>query len=152
MKNRFAKKVDRSQSGIVKALRKIGAQVIVTNYGQDFPDLLCGYGGHWKLLEVKEPDGDVSRGQLEFIRDSTGYVQIVTNDNEAINAMFPGCEGFNRYEKNKITEWLIRNPNQETIRVQKLLTMIGRLEKKSGSRGSEKRKSTYSPPVIENCS
>lgn len=125
MKSRFAKRVDRSQSGIVQALRKMGAQVEVTNMGNDFPDLLCGMFWQWKLLEVKELDGHFSRGQLKFLRQALGPVDIVTSEHDAYLSI-QGFRIITPEQQGSITEWLIRNPNQETIRVQKLLKLIGR--------------------------
>lgn len=127
MKNRFAKKVDRSQPQIVKALRKYRAQIIVTNMGDDFPDLLVGRRAlGWKLLEVKELDGSFSRGQLKFLAEAYCPVDIVTSQYDAIVSLTVG-----RYltmtEQARISAWLLTNPNQETIRVQKLLKIIGRI-------------------------
>lgn len=127
MKNRFAKRTDRSQSGIVKEMRKYRAQVIVTNMGDDFPDLLVGRRAQgWKLTEVKELDGCFSRGQLKFLAEAHGAVDIVTSKEDAIISL----KVYRRLtvdEQARISAWLLTEPNQETIRVQKLLKIIGRI-------------------------
>lgn len=138
MQNRFAKKVDRSQSAIVKAFRSAGTQVVVTNSGNDFPDLLVCKKS-WKLVEVKEPDGSFSRGQLVFLATATGPVDIVVGEDDAMMSLKED-RFLSPNEQGRIGIWLATN-DQETISVQKLLTMIGRLEKKSGKGGSERRKS-----------
>jgi len=62
---RFAKKRDSNESVIVQALEKAGAVV----FKLDRPvDLLVGYGGLWRVLEVKRPKGAVGEGQEAFMR------------------------------------------------------------------------------------
>jgi hypothetical protein len=51
----FAKKVDKNQKDVVKALRSMGATVFLLHtVGGGIPDLLCTYQGHTILLEVKD--------------------------------------------------------------------------------------------------
>ena len=51
----YAKKVDKNQKDVVKALRDYGAQVFhLHTQGGGIPDLLCTYQGHTILLEVKD--------------------------------------------------------------------------------------------------
>ena len=55
MTKRYAAKVDRNQSEIVDALRKVGATVQpLHTVGKGCPDLLVGFRGRNILLEVKD--------------------------------------------------------------------------------------------------
>lgn len=100
--------------------------------GLDFPDLLIGRRSFgWKLVEVKEADGHFSRGQLKFLANAHGPVDIVTGEDDAILSTTEGRQ-LTTDQQAKISVWLIANPNQETIRVQKLLKLIGRTKEKSG--------------------
>jgi Holliday junction resolvase len=52
---RTAAKVDRNQSEVVDALRKVGASVqSLASIGKGCPDLLVGYHGILYLMEVKD--------------------------------------------------------------------------------------------------
>ncbi len=53
---RRAAKVDRNQSEIVEALRKVGAFVEpkLSRVGEGCPDLLICFRGVWRVLEVKD--------------------------------------------------------------------------------------------------
>jgi hypothetical protein len=52
---RRAAKRDANQPEIVAALRKIGVFVVdLASAGDGIPDLLCGWHGSWKLVEVKD--------------------------------------------------------------------------------------------------
>jgi hypothetical protein len=135
MRSQYAKRVDRSQPAIVKTLRTTGSQIIVTNMGDDFPDLLCGTHNYWKLVEVKELDGKFSRGQLMFLSMATGPVDIITGEADGIRSLTTKRR-LTLQEQHEMRIWLLRNPNQETIRVQKLLGIIGREIEKPLSAGS----------------
>jgi Holliday junction resolvase len=51
----FAKKVDKNQNDVVKALRDYGADVYLLHMvGGGIPDLLVAYEGHTILIEVKD--------------------------------------------------------------------------------------------------
>lgn len=93
--------------------------------GDDFPDLLCGLRAAWKLAEVKELDGCFSRGQLKFLAKARGPVDIITGESDAVESMERN-RTINEHEQAQIVLWLLTNPDQETIRVKKFLTMIGR--------------------------
>lgn len=55
MRRRQTHKVDANQPEIVAALRKIGVFVVdLASAGDGIPDLLCGWHGSWKLVEVKD--------------------------------------------------------------------------------------------------
>ena len=52
---RTAAKVDRNQSEVVTALRKVGASVqSLASIGKGCSDLLVGYHGHLYLMEIKD--------------------------------------------------------------------------------------------------
>lgn len=122
---RHNKRTDRSQLDIVKDLRARGVQVIVTNFGSSFPDLLIGYRlRNWLLVEVKEPNGCFDRGQLQFLADACGPVAVATTADEAAFALHEG-KALQTSQKDKIAAWLLRNPTQETLSVKKFRAVIG---------------------------
>lgn len=83
----FARKVDTTQKPIVDALRKIGAKVVMAfRLGEDFPDLIVGYGQRTILLECKTGKRKPSKGQSDFVRDWPGEAHIVYTPEEAISA------------------------------------------------------------------
>lgn len=89
---RFAKvrrKPDANQSTIVAALKRCGASVVdLSSVGGDCPDLLVGYRGVDRLLEVKTATGDASEGQAAFIATwKGGPVSIVRSEAEALLAI-----------------------------------------------------------------
>lgn len=91
---------DKAESGIIKALRAVGATVHQLS-GKDIPDLLVGYKGLTYLLEVKSvlmntrKDGytrttrtAVSKGQVDFATAwRGGPVRHVTTPEEALMAI-----------------------------------------------------------------
>jgi Holliday junction resolvase len=83
------RKPDANQADIVKALRRCGVSVLdLSSVGGDCPDLLCGYHGVDRLLEVKMPDGKPSDGQADFARDWRGApVVTVRSEVEALLAI-----------------------------------------------------------------
>lgn len=121
-----AKRTDGNQKAIVEALRKYGAKVIVTNFGDDFPDLLCSsLTSEWVLMEVKEPHGCLDRGQLAFLSDvRCGAVAVVTNEDEAIDALRDEENRLEYREQEAIEKWLIKNPNQQSLSVKKFRKVI----------------------------
>lgn len=122
---KYAKKVDRSQPAIVDELRKRGVQVHVTNFGNDFPDLLCSGRAGWVLVEVKEPGGDLSRGQLEFIAEAKGHVGVATDADEAVALVnFPMLESIAPGKQDRIAAWLVRNPTQKSLSIRKFREVI----------------------------
>ncbi len=89
---RFAKvrrKPDANQGVIEKALKRCGATVLdLSSVGGDCPDLLVGFRGEDRLLEVKTDDGALSDGQADFARDWKGRaVAIVRSEAEALVAI-----------------------------------------------------------------
>jgi len=53
----YAKKVDKNQGDVVKALRNMGADVFLLHMvGGGIPDLMVAYAGHTILIEVKDGD------------------------------------------------------------------------------------------------
>lgn len=74
-----ARRTDSNQKEIVDALRKVGVQVIVTNTGNDFPDLALAVTDEWTLAEIKSPTAKFYRGQIEFIANAQAPVAIFTD-------------------------------------------------------------------------
>lgn len=93
---KYAAKVDRNQSEIVAALRKIGAKVVPTHtVGQGFPDLVVAYGGRTCLLEIKDGLQIPSKRRLTpdqeiFHAAWTGEIHIVESVEQAIAVVSAG--------------------------------------------------------------
>lgn len=62
---RRAPRKDANHPEIVAALRKIGVFVVdLAGAADGIPDLLCGWHGTWKVVEVKDGQKSPSRRQL----------------------------------------------------------------------------------------
>ena len=86
----FAKKVDKNQASVVKALRDNGADVYLLHMvGKGIPDLLVAYEGHTILIEVKDgSDKHFTPDQLKFIAGwKGGDLFRVNNEQEAIDLL-----------------------------------------------------------------
>lgn len=83
-----AKKVDKSQSEIVDALRAAGVSVFVTPVGDSFPDLVCAYRGYCALVECKTGAAKLRRGQEQFKKDWQGTVIVARTGEEAVAEFF----------------------------------------------------------------
>lgn len=126
---RHAKRTDKSQAQIVADLRKAGVQVIITNFGDDYPDLLLCAGQQigWVLAEVKNLGGRfvLSQGQLRFLSEARGYVGVVTDFQEAYTlALKPDKFALQTYQKTRIAQWLLQNPDQESLYVPKFFKLV----------------------------
>ena len=79
--NRYAKRRDKNEAAIVKALRDFGATVELI----DTPcDLLVGYNNKPYLVEVKTPGGRLTPRQKKFAKEWQGGELIVTTDAETV--------------------------------------------------------------------
>jgi hypothetical protein len=86
----FAKKVDKNQSSVVKALRDYGADVhLLHMVGAGIPDLLVAYEGHTILMEVKDgADKKFTPDQIKFIASwKGGHLYRVNSSEEAIDVL-----------------------------------------------------------------
>jgi hypothetical protein len=119
---KFNKRTDFNQKAIVNDLREMGVQCILTNFGQDYPDLMCGWRGTWTLLEVKG-EASIDRGQLRFIANSKGPIAVVTNTDEAIAAVKGAT--ITDAGKLEVAKWLVRNATQASLSVNKFREVIG---------------------------
>ena len=87
---RRAARIDRNQTEIVEALRKLGASVQpLHNAGDGIPDLLVGFQGRNFLIEVKDGTKKPSARkltpcQVEWHNEWLGQAAIVTSTEEAI--------------------------------------------------------------------
>ena len=82
----YAKKVDKNQGDVVKALRKMGADVFLLHMvGGGIPDLMACYQGHTILIEVKDgADKKLTPQQLElFANWKGGHLARVNSVQEA---------------------------------------------------------------------
>ncbi len=121
---RFNKKVDKCQAEIVKSLRSCGLQVVITNMGDDYPDVMVGYKGKWILLELKNPkESSLSRGQLQFIVDAKGPVGVATDFAEAMWIVTENKAITQRQQENVIA-WMLRNPEQGSLSTTKFKFII----------------------------
>ena len=81
---RHAARTDATQAEVVKALRAIGASV----YYCKLPlDLLVCHRGVTMLVEVKEPNGRLTKVQEHFLETWPGRVHIVRGPLEAVAAV-----------------------------------------------------------------
>jgi hypothetical protein len=86
----FAKKVDKNQAAVVKALRDYGADVhLLHMVGRGIPDLLVAYEGHTILIEVKDGAHKVfTPEQIKFIANwKGGPLYRVNSSEEAIDVL-----------------------------------------------------------------
>ena len=86
MSRRRNHRTDDNQPEIVKALRKIGAEVY--DIGRPV-DLLVYFRGKWFPVEVKNPEGlnRLTRDQKQFLETTSGPVPIVESAEGAIEAL-----------------------------------------------------------------
>lgn len=88
-------KVDANQNEIVKALRKIGATVIITSQLKNAFDILVCYRGKIYIVEIKDGDKPpsarkLSEGEMkckEAVEAVGCNYNVVTNINEALNLL-----------------------------------------------------------------
>lgn len=78
---RRAAKIDRTQTAIVDALRRIGVSVEII--GKPL-DLLACHRGETMLIECKAPGGGFTQAQVEFIGRWPGRIIVARNADEAI--------------------------------------------------------------------
>ena len=86
----FAKKVDKNQASVVKALRDYGADVhLLHMVGAGIPDLLVAYEGHTILMEVKDgANKKFTPDQIKFIAGwKGGHLFRVNSSEEAIEVL-----------------------------------------------------------------
>lgn len=66
-------KVDSNQTQIVKALRELGAFVLLTHtLGKGAPDIFVRWRGRWTPLEIKSIGGQLTDDEREWW-DAAGY-------------------------------------------------------------------------------
>ena len=85
----FARKVDRNQGEIVKALEQAGCSVeSLHRVGKGVPDLLVGRAGRNLLLEVKATQrAKPNERQNEWHTAWRGYVHVVRTVEDALRAV-----------------------------------------------------------------
>lgn len=85
---RYARKVDSNQQEIVRALRAVGAQVMVlSDAGNGRPDLFAYYRRRWFAIEVKNLDGKGDKLSPAETREHSKYcgaISIVRSISEAL--------------------------------------------------------------------
>ena len=87
----YRRRTDQNHMEIINALRAVGASVCSTHrVGKGFPDLVCAFRDVVYLLEIKTPEGSLTRDEIKFIEswDAPVYVVVTVEDAlEAINAI-----------------------------------------------------------------
>ena len=86
----FAKKVDKNQASVVKALRDYGADVFLLHMvGGGIPDLMVCYDDHTILMEVKDGlDKKLTPQQITlFAGWKGGHLHRVNSVQEAIEVL-----------------------------------------------------------------
>jgi hypothetical protein len=86
----FAKKVDKNQNDVVKALRDYGADVhLLHMVGKGIPDCLVAYEGHTILMEIKDgADKKFTPDQINFIASwKGGLLYRVNSSEEAVEVL-----------------------------------------------------------------
>ena len=79
---------DANHSEIVNALRGIGASVLdLADVGNGGPDIAVGLRGETFLLEIKTPQGKMTRDEMNFMAEWRGHYMIVRNVEQAIDAV-----------------------------------------------------------------
>lgn len=81
--HRYAAKRDANEREIIKALRKLGAEVYELS-SRSIPDLLIGWRGQNYLVEVKQEKGKLTKDQERFHQTWTGQVAIIRSVDEAV--------------------------------------------------------------------
>ena len=82
---RYAARVDANQPEIVKALRKIGAEVnYMYQLGMGTPDLLVSFRPRWWVLEVKSDEGELNEEQKRWVGRQCAPVYVVKSAEEAV--------------------------------------------------------------------
>lgn len=81
----ITRKVDSNQREIVINLRAAGASVAhLHTLGKGVPDLLVGWRGSNFLLEVKSPNGQLTKSEKDFCEHWHGQVAVVKTWEEAL--------------------------------------------------------------------
>jgi hypothetical protein len=80
-------KRDGNERPIIDALEKVGATVTPLSQ-EGVLDLLVGFRGVVRLLEVKDKGGSLTDAQIKFIEKWDGYpLHVVWNVDEALRAI-----------------------------------------------------------------
>jgi hypothetical protein len=86
----YAKKVDKNQGDVVKALRNMGADVFLLHMvGGGIPDIMVAFAGHTILMEIKDgEDKKLTPQQLTlFANWKGGHLARVNSVQEAIELL-----------------------------------------------------------------
>lgn len=71
-------RVDENQDEIVRKIREIGASVLIlSQLGDNAPDILVGYRRDNYLMEIKTEAGDLSNEQIHFMNSWNGRKPVV---------------------------------------------------------------------------
>jgi len=91
---RLIARTDANQASIVKALRDMGANVmIMSQLGGGIPDLLCGFLGTTFLLECKVKGGKLTDAEAEFFASwRGGHAHVIHSAEEAVDIMLEDDE------------------------------------------------------------
>lgn len=90
---RRAARTDENHAEIAKALRAVGAHVTdLSRVGQGCPDLLVGFRGLWRVLEIKDGGKSASRralteAQIQWHQYAQAPVHVVLDVEDALEAI-----------------------------------------------------------------
>ena len=81
----WARRVDENQADIVKAIRKLGAEVTpLFRVGQGVSDLLVSWRQKWFVIECKTDTGELNKDQKDWIGKQRAAVVVVTSPMQAV--------------------------------------------------------------------
>lgn len=84
-----ARRVDKNQPAVVERLREIGCRVYLI---EEPVDLLVGYRGRTVLVEIKMPEGRLTKQQVDFCATWPGGAHLIVRDpEEAVNLIIKEC-------------------------------------------------------------
>lgn len=95
--------VDRNQSEIVNALRRIGCTVHCTHQqGDGFPDIVVGFRGVNYLLEIK--DGTKPASAQALTKDEADWHEAWQGRVVVVNSITAALEAVGAYDYRKLSE------------------------------------------------
>lgn len=88
MSYQHRKRADENQTTIIRALKRVGASVVVlSQQGDGCPDLLVGFRGRNWLLEVKPPGRTLNLRQVAWRGNWQGSAVAISSWEQALEAI-----------------------------------------------------------------
>ena len=90
---RLIARTDTNQASIVKALRDMGATVLLLHQvGGGCPDIAVGYFGKNYFFEIKVRGGRLTPDESEFLASWNGQASVIHSAEEAVDIMLEDDE------------------------------------------------------------